>query len=97
MPIGGMAVSGAMPPRPWASFRSERQAIRSPPMPDTPSPIRVNRAPVLTVWATVVAERLGYPPEATQTIGWFVASLLASAITGQALAIDGGAVPAVNQ
>jgi len=25
--------------------------------------IRVNRAPVLTLWATVVAERLGYPPE----------------------------------
>ena len=29
-------------------------------MPDAPSPIRVNRAPVLTLRATVVAERLGY-------------------------------------
>jgi hypothetical protein len=26
-------------------------------------PIRVNRAPVLTLWAAVVAERLGHPPE----------------------------------
>jgi hypothetical protein len=25
-------------------------------------PIRVNRAPVLTLWASIVAERLGYPP-----------------------------------
>jgi len=32
-------------------------------MATTPHPIRVNRAPVLTLWATVVAERLGYPPE----------------------------------
>jgi len=30
---------------------------------DPAPPIRVNRAPVLTLWATVVAERLGYPPE----------------------------------
>ena len=27
-----------------------------------PEPIRVNRAPVLTLWAAVVAERLGHPP-----------------------------------
>ena len=25
-----------------------------------PPPLRVNRAPVLTLWAAVVAERLGY-------------------------------------
>jgi hypothetical protein len=30
-----------------------------PPMPALPPPIRVNRAPVLTLWAIVVAERLG--------------------------------------
>jgi hypothetical protein len=34
--------------------------------------IRVNRAPVLTLWATVVAERLGYPPETALTLGRFV-------------------------
>ena len=38
-----------------------------------PALIRVNRAPVLTLWATVVAERLGYPPETALTLGRFVA------------------------
>jgi hypothetical protein len=33
----------------------------------------VNRAPALTLWTTVVAERLGYPPEAGLTLGRFVA------------------------
>jgi hypothetical protein len=58
---------GAMPPRPKPSSRFARQAIRSQPMPATSPPIRVNRAPVLTRWATVVAERLGYPPETALT------------------------------
>jgi len=48
-------------------------------MPATPPPIRVNRAPVLTLWATVVAERLGYPPEAALTLGRFVAGSSARA------------------
>jgi hypothetical protein len=39
-------------------------------------PIRVNRAPVLTLWAAVVAERLSYPPE--------TALSLASAVAGTA-------------
>jgi hypothetical protein len=39
---------------------------------DPAQPIRVNRAPVLTVWATAVAERLGYPPETALTLGRFV-------------------------
>jgi len=38
-----------------------------------PPPIRINRAPVLTLWATVVAERLGYSPETALTLGRFVA------------------------
>jgi hypothetical protein len=38
-----------------------------------PPPIRVNRAPVLTLWATVAAERLGHPPETALTLGRFVA------------------------
>jgi hypothetical protein len=31
--------------------------------------VRVNRAPVLTLWATVVAERLGHPPDLALTLG----------------------------
>jgi hypothetical protein len=43
-------------------------------MPDpTTQPIQVNRAPVLTLWATVVAERLGHPPETALTLGRAVA------------------------
>jgi len=51
-------------------------------MPPTPPPIRVNRAPVLTLWATVVAERLGYPPETAVTLGRFVAGSSARAKAG---------------
>jgi hypothetical protein len=43
-------------------------------MPDpTTLPIQVNRAPVLTLWAAVVAERLGHPPETALTLGRAVA------------------------
>ncbi len=48
-------------------------------MPDTPPPIRVNRAPVLTLWATVVAERLGHPPDTALTLGRAVAGSSARA------------------
>jgi len=48
-------------------------------MAPTPPPIRVNRAPVLTLWATVVAERLGYPAETALTLGRFVAGSSARA------------------
>ena len=41
-----------------------------------PPPLRVNRAPVLTLWASIVAERLGHAPE--------TALSLASAIAGTA-------------
>ena len=41
--------------------------------------IRVNRAPVLTLWAVVVAERLGHPLDAALTFGRFVASSIARA------------------
>ncbi|MBC4017619.1 hypothetical protein [Siccirubricoccus deserti] len=40
------------------------------------TPIHVNRAPVLTLWAAVVAERLGHPPD--------TALSLASAVAGTA-------------
>ena len=60
---------GAKQPRP-GSGSPIRPAKRYVPQPcRTPSPIRVNqRAPVLTLWAAVVAERLGYPPETTSTV-----------------------------
>lgn len=44
-----------------------------PPMDPAPLPVAVNRAPVLTLWATVVVERLGYVPETALTLGRFVA------------------------
>jgi hypothetical protein len=48
-------------------------------MPAAAPPIRVNRAPVLTLWGAVVAERLGYPPETALTLGRFVAGSSARA------------------
>jgi hypothetical protein len=41
--------------------------------------IRVNRAPVLTLWASIVAERLGYPPGTALTLGRAVAGYSAQA------------------
>ena len=46
---------------------------------DRTPPIKVNRAPVLTLWATVVAERLGHPPDTALTLGRFVAGSSARA------------------
>ena len=37
--------------------------------------IKINRAPVLTLWATVVAERLGYGKDTSLTLGKAVAGL----------------------
>jgi hypothetical protein len=37
--------------------------------------IKINRAPVLTLWATVVAERLGYEKDTALTLGKAVAGL----------------------
>ena len=37
--------------------------------------VRINRAPVLTLWAAVVAERLGFDPDAALTLGRAVAGL----------------------
>ena len=65
MPEGGFLTRA-----PWHSL---------PAMGSIPPPIRVNRSPVLTLWATVVAERLGYPPETAMTLGRFVAGSSARA------------------
>src|SRR5512133_3463549 len=37
--------------------------------------VKINRAPVLTLWATVVAKRLGYNEETALTLGKAVAGL----------------------
>ncbi|HYI81983.1 MAG TPA: hypothetical protein VEX11_02085 [Acetobacteraceae bacterium] len=44
-----------------------------------PPPLKVNRAPVLTLWAAMVAERLGHPPDAALTLGRAVAGASAQA------------------
>jgi hypothetical protein len=44
-----------------------------------PTPIRVNRAPVLTLWAAVVAERLGHPPDTALSLASAVAGTAAQA------------------
>ena len=49
---------------------------------DTAQPIRVNRAPILTLWAAVVAERMGHPPDTALTLGRFVAGSSARAKAG---------------
>ncbi len=41
--------------------------------------IKVNRAPVLTLWAAVVAERLGHPPETALSLASHVAGTAAHA------------------
>jgi hypothetical protein len=46
---------------------------------DPAPPIRVNRAPVLTLWAAVLAERLGHPPDTALTLGRAVAGSSARA------------------
>lgn len=43
------------------------------------TPVRVNRAPVLTLWAAVVAERLGHSPETALSLGSAVAGTAARA------------------
>lgn len=48
--------------------------------------VQVNRAPVLTLWAAVVAERLGYDEEAALSLGRALAGLTAQA-KGQRLGI----------
>ncbi|MGG5822926.1 hypothetical protein [Falsiroseomonas sp. HW251] len=41
--------------------------------------IRVNRAPVLTLWAAVVAEQLGHPPDTASSLASIVAGTAAQA------------------
>jgi len=43
----------------------------------SPSTLQVNRAPVLTLWATIVAERLGHPHDTALSLGKAIAGLMA--------------------
>lgn len=52
----------------------------------TPTRVKVNRAPVLTLWAAVVAERLGFERDEALTMGRVVAGLNAYA-KGKSLGI----------
>lgn len=54
--------------------------------PSNAATITINRAPVLTLWAAVVAERLGFDREASLTLGRAVAGLNAQS-KGRALGI----------
>jgi hypothetical protein len=51
-----------------------------------PTKLKINRAPVLTLWAVVVAERLGHPQETALTLGKALAGLNAQS-KGQRLGI----------
>lgn len=50
-----------------------------PGMADSDASVRVNRAPVLTLWAAVVAERLGHPPDTAFSLASYVAGTAARA------------------
>ena len=49
--------------------------MSAPPPGGTASTVRINRAPVLTLWAAVVAERIGFDPDEAATLGRAVAGL----------------------
>jgi hypothetical protein len=57
--------------------------------------LRINRAPVLTLWAAVVAERLGFAWEEALTLGRAVAGLNAYA-KGKALGLFTPTLPAIQ-
>jgi len=54
--------------------------------------VTINRAPVLTLWAAVVAERMGYDRDAALTLGKCVAGLNAQT-KGRMLGIYGSPKP----
>jgi len=58
-------------------------------------PVRVNAAPVLTLWASVVAERLGHPPDTALSLASAVAGTAARARPGggQGIMLLGRQVP----
>jgi hypothetical protein len=71
---------------------AERKPVRG----ATPAPVtlQINRAPVLTLWAAVVAERLGYDPDEAATLGRAVAGLNAASQARRLGLRDAGKEPA---
>jgi hypothetical protein len=74
--IAAMPRWGPVPNRPPSGYvclprrmKQRKSCATNNKMSDLWPPISVNRAPVLTLWATIVAERLGYPPETALTLG----------------------------
>jgi hypothetical protein len=51
-------------------------------------PVRVNRTPVSTLWAAIVAERVGNPPDIALTLGCFVSDSGARAKARRLCIID---------
>ena len=66
--LAGAALCSEHPPRPFLSCVPFNNPVWLPAM-----PLVVNRAPVLTLWAAVVAERLGHPVGTALTLGRAVA------------------------
>lgn len=64
----------------------KKAASATPASPPASSSIAINRAPVLTLWAAVVAERLGFDADEAATLGRAVAGLNAQS-KGQRLGI----------
>jgi hypothetical protein len=82
MRIVSCCMTGARTTEPPGAFRIVRGMNTS----EHGRTIRVNRAPVLTLWATIVAERLGFDRDAALTLGRAVAGSSAQ-MKGRALGI----------
>jgi len=65
---------------------------RTPPASEPVATVEINRAPVLTLWGAVVAERLGYDRDAALTLGKAMAGLNAQS-KGRRLGIFGEPKP----
>ena len=83
-PQRGLGQSPRTLPRTLGDPRASTRGVW--PLPD--ETIRINRAPVLTLWAAIVAERLGYDADAAATMGKWVAGANAQA-KGRSLGIYG--------
>lgn len=55
-------------------------------------PIRVNRAPVLALWAATVAERLGHPPDTAMSLASAIAGIAARAKARRLGSVDDSAM-----
>ncbi|MHC4199038.1 MAG: hypothetical protein ACYSU0_03540 [Planctomycetota bacterium] len=72
--------------------RPPSTARRTPPTSEPVATVEINRAPVLTLWGAVVAERLGYDRDAALTLGKAMAGLNAQS-KGRRLGIFGEPKP----